>query len=108
MIANRIPILLGIALVENAYEETAVIEVLSRMDIIMMEKEKQLLRQAKDMMGEILFPSFDVLLIDEIGKNISGDGQDPNVTGLFFTRYASGGPKYKKCAILDVTEASHG
>ena len=59
-------------------------------------------------MGRILLPEFDVLVIDYIGKNISGDGQDPNVTGLYIASWMSGGPKFQKSAILDVTDESHG
>ncbi|WP_248929351.1 lactate racemase domain-containing protein [Paenibacillus hamazuiensis] len=108
MILAKTNVLFGVALIENAYEETSVVEVVPKEDIMGLEREKQLLELAKARMGRILLPSFDVLVIGEIGKNISGDGQDPNVTGLFFTPYASGGPTFKKCAILDVTEQSHG
>ncbi|MBP1156787.1 MULTISPECIES: DUF362 domain-containing protein [unclassified Paenibacillus] len=108
MIMERTKVLFGVALVENAYEDTSIIEVIPKEDIMELKREEALLEQAKARMGRILLPAFDVLVIDEIGKNISGDGQDPNVTGLFFTPYASGGPTYKKCAILDVSEPSHG
>lgn len=108
MILNNTKVLFGVAVVENAYEETSIIEVISNEDMMELKRERDLLEQAKERMGRILLPEFDVLVIDEIGKNISGDGQDPNVTGLFFTPYASGGPTYKKCAILDVSEPSHG
>ncbi|MEI7026501.1 DUF362 domain-containing protein [Paenibacillus sp. y28] len=108
LIVDKTNVLFSVALVENAYEETAIIEVIPRDEIVALEREARLLDTARERMGRILFPSFDVLVIDEIGKNISGDGQDPNVTGLFFTKHASGGPEYKKCAILDVSEPSHG
>ena len=49
-----------------------------------------------------------MLVIDSIGKNISGDGQDPNVTGLYIAKWLKGGPEFKKSVILDVTEESHG
>ncbi len=107
-IVEKAPVLFGVALMENAYEETARIEVLSREDILAMELEMALLQEAKDMIGKILFPEFDVLVMEEIGKNISGDGQDPNVTGLYVTKYATGGPRFQKSVIFDLTEETHG
>lgn len=73
-----------------------------------MEREKALLEESKNKMGKILFPKFDVLVIEQIGKNISGDGQDPNVTGLYITKFASGGPEFQNCVIFDLTEETHG
>lgn len=107
-VTEKTKVLFGVAIVENAYEETARIEVIPRDEILTMEKEMALLEESKQIMGKILFPQFDVLIIDEIGKNVSGDGQDPNVTGLYITKYASGGPQFQKCAILDLTEETHG
>jgi len=108
LIAQKTNILFAVSMVENAYEETYKIEIISQEDIIALETEKKLLQESKDMMGKILFDKFDVLIIEQIGKNISGDGQDPNVTGLFVTKHASGGPDIQSCAILDLTEESHG
>ncbi|MHB1654265.1 MAG: nickel pincer cofactor-dependent isomerase, group 22 [Desulfitobacteriaceae bacterium] len=107
-IVERTKVLFSVALVENAYEETARIEVLNRDEIWAMDREIALLEESKSLMGKILFPEFDVLVIEEIGKNVSGDGQDPNVTGLYVTKYASGGPRFQKCAIFDLTEETHG
>lgn len=59
-------------------------------------------------MARILIDSCDVLIVDEIGKNFSGDGMDPNVTGTFATKYANGGIKAQKVAVLDISEYSHG
>jgi hypothetical protein len=50
----------------------------------------------------------DVLVIDEIGKNISGDGMDPNATGSFATPYATGGIRQQRIVVLDLSEATHG
>ncbi len=108
MIAARVSILFAVALVENAFEDTYKIEVVPKADILSLEREKALLAEARRLMGRIMFDQFDVLIIDEIGKNISGDGQDPNVTGLYITKCVSGGPGFKKGVILDVTEESHG
>jgi hypothetical protein len=108
MIASRTNVLFAVALVENAFEDTYKIEVVPKVDILSLEREKVLLEEARSLMGCIMFDKFDVLVIDEIGKNISGDGQDPNVTGLYITNCVSGGPEFKKSVIFDVTEESHG
>ena len=47
-------------------------------------------------------------MVHEIGKNISGNGMDPNVTGTFGTPYATGGIKKQTTVVLDISEASHG
>ncbi|MBP2627838.1 MAG: hypothetical protein H6Q68_2549 [Firmicutes bacterium] len=108
MIAQKINILFAVALVENAFEDTYKIEVVPKADIISLDREKALLVEARNSMGRIMFDKFDVLIIEEIGKNISGDGHDPNVTGLFITKCVSGGPQFQSSVILDVTEESHG
>lgn len=108
LIAEKTKVLFAVALVENAYEDTCRIEIVPKADILTLEREKAMLEDARERMGRIMLPKFDVLVIDAIGKNISGDGQDPNVTGLYVAKWLTGGPEFKKSAILDVTEESHG
>ena len=59
-------------------------------------------------MPAILVGEADVLVIDEIGKNYSGSGTDPNITGTFSTDCASGGLKVQRTCMLDVSAVSHG
>jgi hypothetical protein len=59
-------------------------------------------------MARFLFESCDVLIVDRIGKEISGDGMDPNVMGRFGTKYATGGLQAERVVVLDLTEATHG
>jgi hypothetical protein len=54
------------------------------------------------------FDEIDVLVVDEIGKNISGDGADPNVTGRYPTTAASGGPSVERMVFLGLTEETGG
>ncbi|MBP3040506.1 DUF2088 domain-containing protein [Bacillaceae bacterium Marseille-Q3522] len=108
LIAEKTNVLFAVSVVENAFDETYKVEVLPKQDIIAMKREKNLLEESKKIMASIPFPKFDVLVIEEIGKNISGDGQDPNVTGLFFGKHMSGGPEFKKSVIFDVTKESNG
>ena len=100
------PVLLGIATIENAYDKTYDIKVLTPEEIP--EQEPQLLSISKQKMGRLLFDSCDVLVVDQIGKNISGSGMDCNVTGRYTTEFASGGIKVQKLAVLDLTDESHG
>ena len=78
----RCHILAGVAIVENAYDQTARIEA---MPPEMFEtRERELLVLAKQWMPRLPFRRADVLLIDRIGKDISGTGLDPNVVGRKF------------------------
>ena len=99
-------VLFGVALMENAYDQTCRTEVLLKEEIP--AEEPALLQYAKTKMPSLPFDSIDVLVIDEMGKNISGAGQDPNISGRYDTPYASGGPQVQRMVILDLTEESHG
>ena len=99
-------LLFGVALLENAYDHTADIIALTGSEII--TEEPKLLLRAKAYMPRLLIDECDVLLVDEIGKNISGDGMDPNISGTFATPYADGGVTAQRVAVLDITEESHG
>lgn len=103
---EKLPIRFGVAIVENAYDQICRIEVLGT--DIMEEREKELLVEAKSRLPQILFSELDVLVIDYIGKNISGDGADPNITGRYPTPYAHGGPEVNKMVVLDLTPESQG
>lgn len=99
-------ILFGIATVENAYDQIIKIVAAAPEDFI--EIDRQLLVEAKANMASLPFKQIDVLILDRIGKDISGDGMDPNITGRYPTPYASGGPDIAKMVVLDLTERTHG
>jgi len=99
-------ILCGVALLENAYHETARVEVIARDEIPV--REPALLEEAWRLYPKLYLDRLDVLIIDEIGKDISGTGFDTNVVGRYHTPYASGGPTITRIACLDITERSHG
>jgi hypothetical protein len=80
-IMETCPIRLGVAIVENQYYETVVVRALKPHEIE--DEEKKLLVKAKEWMMTIPFSQLDLLIVEEIGKNISGTGFDPNVTGRF-------------------------
>lgn len=106
VVRSRVNILFGIGIVENAKEETAIIEAIPVNDIY--EREVELLKKANSYMAKIMVDVFDCLIVGETGKNISGDGMDPNIMGRFAVPGMRGGPEYQRLALLDVTEESHG
>ena len=73
-----------------------------------LEREPELLKIAFANMPSILVGEGDVLIVDRIGKNFSGTGVDPNITGTFSTPYASDGVQVQRTCFLDLTEESHG
>jgi hypothetical protein len=100
------PIRLALAVLENAYDLPYKIVAVPAQKIL--EVEPSLLEEARAAMPRLPFDELDVLVIDRIGKNISGDGADPNITGRFPTPYASGKPCVSKQVVLDLTDASGG
>ena len=100
------PILFAIPCIENAYDETCRIEAIDAKDIL--TREPELLQFAFNNMPSLLVGEGDVLIVDETGKNYSGTGVDPNITGTFSTEYAHGGVKVQRTCFLDLSEESHG
>ena len=107
VVMARLPFLFGVAAVENAHEDTALIECIPAARLL--AREPELLAMAKDWMARLYFDDIDVLVIDEMGKEISGAGFDPNVTGRNRRHvHWPGGPHVKKIAVLGLTERTHG
>lgn len=84
VILEKAPIIFGVGLVENAYNQVARIEAMPPNAIF--DRERALLDFAKTIMGHLLISEIDILVVDELGKDVSGAGLDSNVTG----RSASG------------------
>lgn len=99
-------ILFGVGTIENAYDRTNRIVVLHNREIP--AQEPALLEYAKSLMPRILVPETDVLIVKEIGKNFSGSGMDPNITGTWSTPYGGGGIQKQRTCVLDLTDVSHG
>jgi len=98
----------ALAVVENAAEDTALIEAVPVADIP--TREPGLLVLARTLMPRLLLPAIDVLVIDEIGKEISGTGMDPNVTGRGeLGRPADfSGPRIGRIVVLGLSAATRG
>lgn len=99
-------ILFAVASIENAVDKPYRIVAVATDDI---EKEEpKLLEEAYTKMPQIFIPECDILVVDRIGKNYSGDGMDPNITGTFASPYKTGGLKSQNAAVLDLSEETHG
>lgn len=96
----------GVAVVESAREEPIRLVAIEADRIEQVEKD--LLAEARGLMARILLPRLDVLVVQEMGKNISGDGMDPNVTGRYTGDLPSTGPDIQKIVVLDLTEETYG
>jgi hypothetical protein len=105
---NKLPVLGGLAIVENSVEETARLEVLLPEE--MEEKEKELLGYAWTLLPRLPLEKLDLLVIEEIGKNFSGTGMDTNVTGRWKDMDVTGPitPEIKRIVVLRLSEASEG
>jgi len=99
----------GLAIVENGYEQTAVIEAVEPEKIEM--REPELLKLADQWMARLPFDDIDLLIVDEIGKNISGTGMDTNVVGRKRNENSATDiekPRIKKILVRSLNEATHG
>ena len=99
----------GLAIVENAYDETALIEAVAPDRFF--EREKELLKLAQQWMPRLPFPEVDLLVIDQIGKNISGSGMDTNVVGRKFNDHGATEDDTVNCKrifIRGLTPETHG
>lgn len=104
-IIEKKPNMFAIGLVENAYHQTCVIEAIPADKIV--EEEPALLAYSKERMAKIPFDEADILFVSQTGKDISGAGMDPNVTGRSAVM-GSSRPFFQRIAVLDLTDASHG
>ena len=99
----------GLAIVENAYDETALIEAVPPTRFL--EREIELLKLAIQWLPRLPFPVADLLIIDQIGKNISGTGLDTNVVGRKYNDHAGTDRDTVRCKrifVRGLTEETHG
>src|SRR5581483_12140102 len=98
----------GLAILENAAEKTARVQVVDRSEVF--DVEPGLLDEARRLMGRLPFEQIDLLVLGELGKNYSGAGIDPNVVGrlLIETQPEFESPKITRICVLDVSPESHG
>jgi len=108
VVRNNCKILFGLGIVENAYDETSVIEAMLTPEIE--DSERRLLAVAKASLARIPFDQGDVLVVDEMGKNISGAGMDTNVIGRNVSQRERTPikPWFTRIFVRDLTAESHG
>lgn len=99
----------AIEVVENAEGAPAMIQGLLPADLGTAAEER-LLERAKALLGRLPFPDLDVLIVEEMGKNISGSGMDTNVLGRMMIQGVPepSEPRIRIVAVLNLTENSHG
>jgi hypothetical protein len=105
----RAPIAFGLGIVENAYDETALVEAIRPADFE--AREADLLLLAKNWLARLPFHEADLLIVDEIGKDISGSGMDTNVVGrkrAFRSQPPANQPNMRHIFVRGLSERTHG
>jgi hypothetical protein len=105
-VLSRVNVPFALACVENAWHETAVLEAVPGEEIL--AREPELLKTAFSFMGRLHFDNLDTLIVEEIGKDVSGDGMDPNITGTYPTEFCGRGLNAESRVVLGLTEGTHG
>lgn len=109
---SKVPILCGVAIVENQFHDTARLAVVAPEDLVRCEGE--LYVEARRLMPRLPFDDLDLLIVDRIGKNISGAGMDPNVIGRSIHGYStllgdrSFSPVIRRIFARELTPETHG
>lgn len=108
VILAKLPILGGLAIIENAYEETALIKSVARTAFI--QEESELLSYSKSLMPSLPVADIDILIIGQMGKNFSGTGIDTNIIGRSRIQGVPEPllPAVKRIVVLDLSAESHG
>jgi hypothetical protein len=101
-------ILFGIAVAENAFRQPVEIEVVPGTYDAFYDADTRLLKISKKHFARVPFDSLDLLIVDELGKNISGTGMDLNVIGPWRIKGGKKDPDYKRIVVLSLTEQSMG
>ena len=109
VVVKHANVLFGVGVVENAYDQTAIVEAIPASGIADRDEER-LTDTAKSLMASLPFDTLDVLVIDEMGKQISGCGMDTNVIGRMMVHGSAefARPDITSIAVLDLTDGSHG
>lgn len=106
---ETLPIVGGVAIVEDQHDDTAIVEGLSPAGFL--SREAELLETAYEIMPTLPFDDIDVLIVDEQGKNVSGQGMDTNVIGrrpFAINEPAPNRPEIKRIYTRGLTDATHG
>ena len=102
----KAPVLCGLAIMENSLDQTHTVKLALPEQFI--EVDKELLESARRLLPRIPLEDLDILIVDEMGKNISGAGIDPNVIGFWRREGGPRKPDYRTLIVLDLTHQSEG
>ena len=103
---GHVPIPFGLALLENGLARLRHIEAVPAAS--MFEREQELLREADALMGRLPVEALDVLVIDRIGKDVSGLGMDSNVVGRYYVGPTGRPPSIQRIVVRDLTDETEG
>ena len=103
---SKVNVPFGLALVENGYARLWRIEAVPSARI--WDRERELLVMARDRMARLPIDAMDVLVLDYIGKDISGLGMDSNVVGRYYKGPTGEGPEIQRIVVRDLTEETEG
>ena len=106
LILAKIPVLAGLAVTETALGGTHSIRLAHPDEFV--KTDRELLEEAWDLLPRLPIDDLDILIVEEMGKNISGAGMDPNVIGFWRREGGERWPDYRCLVLLDLTAASHG
>jgi hypothetical protein len=108
VVLGRLSVLCGVALVENRLEQIAHVEVCEKARFY--EVDRSLLVEARRLMGRIPFSDVDLLIVDEMGKDVSGSGMDSNVTGRIFHQATPEPEKrqFRRIYVRNLTQETEG
>jgi len=107
-VIRRAPLLFGLGVIENAYDETAAVVASWPHDFE--TADQALLERAKQIMPRLPFERLDVLIVDEMGKEISGTGMDTNVVGrrMNLSEPALASPHVTRIVVRDLSARTYG
>jgi hypothetical protein len=107
-ILDRLPVLFGLGIVENAFDQTARVVAIPPADFV--AEEKRLLQEARALMARLPVEFLHLLIVDEMGKDISGSGMDTNVIGrvMVVNEPEPETPKIMRIYVRDLSEKTYG
>jgi len=105
-VIRRGPLLFGLGIIENGYDQTA--EVVAVWPDQIEETEKAMLLRSKALMPRIPFAQLDILVVDELGKEISGAGMDPNIIGRKSHSDGPQSPAITRIVVRDLSAYTYG
>jgi hypothetical protein len=107
-ILDRLPVLFGLGIVENAFDQTAKVVAVPPADFL--DEERRLLQEARALMARLPVDFLHLLIVDEMGKDISGSGMDTNVIGrvMVYGEPEPASPKIMRIYVRDLSEKTYG